>query len=163
MAIVSTDIKYRLSGGASNTDPSASLGGVISSTDASNYFDALSSVEAAAGSIEYRCIYVYNNHPTLTMLGTKVFIQTQTPSSDTDVAIGLGTAATGATEQTVGSETTAPSGVSFSAPSTLGAGLVAGDIPPASFKSVWIRRNVNAGAAVFSDSFTLRAQCDTNP
>lgn len=163
MAIISTDIKYRLSGGAANTDPSASLGGVISSTDAANYFDSLSSAEAAAGSIEYRCIYVYNNHPTLTMLGTKVFIQTQTPSPDTDVSIGLGAAAIGAAEQTVGSETTAPPGVTFSAPSTLAAGLLAGDIPPASFKSVWVRRNVNAGAAVFTDSFNIRAQCDTNP
>ena len=36
MAIVSTDIKYRLSGGLANTDPAASLGGVKSSTDASN-------------------------------------------------------------------------------------------------------------------------------
>lgn len=163
MAIASTDIKYRLSGGATNTDPSASLGGVISSTDAANYFDAVSSAEAAAGSIEYRCIYVYNNHPTLTMLGTKVFIQTQTPSTDTDVAIGLGTAAIGAAEQTVATEATAPTGVTFSAPSTLAAGLLVGDVPPSSFKSIWVRRNVNTGAAVFADSFTIRAQCDTNP
>ena len=32
MAITSTDLQSRLSGGASNSDPTAALGGVISST-----------------------------------------------------------------------------------------------------------------------------------
>lgn len=164
MPIVSTDIKYRLSGGASNTDPAAALGGVKSSTDAaSTIFDDVSSAEATAGDIEYRCIYVHNNHGSLTLQGAKVWIQTQTPSADTDVAIGLGSSAVNGTEQTVANESTAPTSVTFSAPSSFAGGLTIGDIPAGQHKAVWVRRTVNAGAAAASDSFALRVQGDTTP
>ena len=163
MAIVSTDIQYRLSGGSSNSNPAASLGGVKSSTAASNYFDDVSSAEASAGDTEYRCVYVHNAHATLTLIGAKVFIQTNTPSSDTDVAIGLGSSAINGTEQTVADESTAPTGVSFSAPTTFAGGLAIGDLAAGAHKAVWVRRTVNAGAAAYADSFTLRVQGDTNP
>lgn len=164
MPIVSTDIKYRLSGGASNTDPAAALGGAKSSADAaSTIFDDVSSAEATAGDIEYRCVYVHNNHGTLTLLGAKIWIQTQTPSADTDVAIGLGSSAVNGTEQTVANEGTAPTSVTFSAPSSFAGGLTIGDIPAGQHKAVWVRRTVNAGAAAASDSFALRVQGDTNP
>ena len=163
MAIVSTDIQYRLSGGASNSDPVLSLGGVKSSTAASNYFDDVSSAEASAGDTEYRCVYVHNNHGTLSLIGAKVFIQTNTPSSDTDVAIGLGSSAINGTEQTVADESTAPTGVSFSAPTTFAGGLAIGDLAAGAHKAVWVRRTVNAGAAAYADSFTLRVQGDTSP
>lgn len=163
MAIVSTDIQYRLSGGSSNSNPAASLGGVKSSTAASNYFDDVSSAEASAGDTEYRCVYVHNNHGTLSLIGAKVFIQTNTPSSDTDVAIGLGSSAINGTEQTVADESTAPTGVSFSAPTTFAGGLAIGDLAAGAHKAVWVRRTVNAGAAAYADSFTLRVQGDTNP
>lgn len=164
MPIVSTDIKYRLSGGASNTDPAAALGGAKSSTDAaSTIFDDVSSAEATAGDIEYRCIYVHNNHGSLTLQGAKVWIQTQTPSADTDVAIGLGSSAINGTEQTVANEGTAPASVTFSAPSSFAGGLTIGDIPAGQHKAVWVRRTVNASAASVNDSFALRVQGDTNP
>ena len=163
MAIVSTDIKYRLSGGAANSLPASSLGGAKSSTDASNYFDDVSSAEASAGDTEYRCVYVHNNHGSLTLIGAKVWIQANTPSGDTDVAIGLGTSTMNGTEQTVVDESTAPTGVTFSQPTTFAGGLSIGDIPFGQHKAVWVRRTVNAGAAAYSDSFTLRVQGDTNP
>lgn len=163
MAILSTDIIYRLSGGASNSDAAASLGGVKSSSAASNYFDDVSSAEATSGDTEYRCIYVHNNHGTLSLLGARIWIQTNTPSADTDIAIGLGSSVVNGTEQTVADESTGPSGVSFSTPSSYSGGLVIGDIPAGQHKAVWIRRTVNSGAAACSDSFTLRTQGDTNP
>lgn len=164
MAIVSSDIKYRLSGGASNTNPAASLGGVKSSTDASNYFDDVSSAEASAGDTEYRCVYVHNNHGTLTLIGAKIWIQANTPSSDTSVDIGLGSSAVNGTEQTVADEQTAPTGgVTFSAPTSYAGGLSIGDIPAGQHKAVWVRRTINSAAAAYSDSFTLRVQGDTNP
>lgn len=163
MPIISSDIKYRLSGGASNSDPLLSLGGAKSSFDATNYFDDVTSVEAVAGDVEYRCIYIHNNHGTLTMLGTRVWIQTQTPSADTDVAIGLGTSAVNGVEPVAADENTAPAGVTFSQPASFAGGLVIGDIPPGHHKAVWVRRTINAAAAAASDNFTLRTQCDTNP
>ena len=114
MPIISTDIKYRLSGGGSNSDQNLSLGGAKSSTEASaSLLDNVDSTEAAAGDIEYRCIYVHNAHASLTMLSSKTWIQANTPSGDTTLAIGLGTSAVNATEQTVASESNAPSGVTF--------------------------------------------------
>ena len=106
---------------------------------------------------------MHNNHGTLSLIGAKVFIQTNTPSSDTDVAIGLGSSAINGTEQTVADESTAPTGVSFSAPTTFAGGLAIGDLAAGAHKAVWVRRTVNAGAAAYADSFTLRVQGDTNP
>lgn len=163
MAIVSTDIQYRLSGGASNSAPASSLGGVKSSTSMStDLFDDVSSGEAAAGDTEYRCVYVHNNHGTLTAEAAKIWIQTNTPSTDTTIAIGLGTSSINGTEQTVADESTAPSGVSFSSPSTEGTALSLGNIPAGQHKAVWVRRVVNAAAAAYTnDTFTLRTKCDT--
>lgn len=164
MAILSTDLKYRFSGGASNSDPSLSIGGVVSSVDVTgSLFDNVTSAEATAGDINYRCFYVKNNHGSLTALTTKIWIQTNTPSSDTDVAVGLGTSAVSGTETAIANEATAPSSVTFSSPSTEGAGLTIGDLAPGATKAVWVRRTVNAGAAAFSDSFTIRIKCDTLP
>lgn len=164
MAIISTDIKYRLSGGAANSAPSASLGGAKSSTDAPiGIFDDVSSAEASAGSVEYRCIYVHNAHLTLTLLGAKLWIQANTPSASTDVAVGLGSSGLNATEQTVATEVTAPTGVTFSSPAAFASGLTLGDVPAGQHFPVWVRRTVTAGAAAASDTFTLRVQGDTNP
>ena len=60
MPIVSGDIKYYLSGGGGNTNPNASLGGAISSTEITpaslhNLFDLVSSADASAGTDDYRC------------------------------------------------------------------------------------------------------------
>lgn len=164
MAIVNTDIKYCLSGGWSNPSPSASLGGGRSSTEADNgIFDNGSSAEAVAGDVEYRCVYVLNDHGSLTLLGAKLWVQTNTPSADTNVEIGLGTSAVNGTEQTISDENTAPTGVSFSAPSSEGAGLTIGDLGSGQHKAIWIKRTVTAGAAATNDSFVLRVKGDTNP
>ena len=56
-----------------------------------------------------------------------------------------------------------PTGVSFSAPTTFAGGLTIGDLAAGAHKAVWVRRTVNAGAAAYADSFTLRVQGDMNP
>ena len=163
MPIISTDLKYRLSGGAANATPITSLGGAKSSADMpTGIFDDLTSAEAAAGLTEYRCIYVHNAHATLTALISKIWLQANT--AGTRIAIGLGAAAVNATETATANETTAPAGVTFStAPVNLATGLSIGDIPAGQHKAVWLRRTVAAGATLTTDSFTLRTQCDTNP
>lgn len=166
MPIINTDIKYKLSGGAGNTDPAASLGGARSSTDAgAGIFDNVTSAEAAAGDIEYRCVYVNNTHGSLALLAPKVWIQANTPSADTTVEIGIGTTAIGTgNEQTVADEQTAPSGVTFTAPTNEAGGIsLGGDVPAGHHKSVWIRRTVTTAAAAANDSFTLRVKGDSLP
>jgi hypothetical protein len=163
MPIVNTDIKYRLSGGANNAVPASSLGGAKSSTEVStDLFDDVSSAEASTGEFEYRCIYVHNNHGSLTMESTKIWIQSNTPSTDTAITIGLGSSAINGTEQTVPDEGSAPSGVSFTSPASEGAALPIGNIPFGQHKAVWIRREVKASSAAYNnDGFTLRVKCDT--
>ena len=167
MPIVSADIDFRLSGGAANSDPNASLGGAKSSTEITaaslhNLFDQVASAESSAGDVEYRCFYVHNAHATLALQNAVIWVQTNTPASDTTVDIGLGTSAVNGTEQTIANESTAPSGVTFSAPATEGAGLSIGNIPAGQHKAVWVRRTISAGAAANNlDNVVLRVKGDT--
>jgi hypothetical protein len=160
-------IEYRLSGGGSNTDPAASLGGAMSSTQVSatlnQFFDLVSSAEATAGDTEYRCIYVANTGTT-TALGAKLWIQSNTPNSDNQIAIALGGEGLNGTAETVANESTAPSGESFSEPSNEGAALSLGDLAQNDEYPVWVRRTINAGAAAdASEQFTLRVKYDYIP
>jgi hypothetical protein len=162
MAIAANEIKRYLSGGGSNTLPSASLGGARSSTEVSstalfNLFDRTSSAEALAGDTEYRCYYIRNESATDTWLDVKVYIQSNTPSADTTYEVGIGTAGKNATEQTIADEETAPTGVTFSAAANEGAALDVGDLAPNDYIAIWLKRIVSATAsAVTTDPVTLR-------
>lgn len=168
MPIVDTDIDLRLSGGAANANANASLGGAKSSAVIihnvlNNLWDNVSGLESGSGDTEYRCVYVHNDHATLTMINTKVWISALTSSSDDEVDIGLGTSAIGTgDEQLVANENTAPTGVTFSRPTNSGTAIVIGDIPPGQHKAIWIRRTVNAGAAAYTNNqYTLEVECET--
>lgn len=164
MPITSSEVQFRLSGGASNTDTNASLGGVISSTEwTSTLFDNVSAAESLAGSVEYRCIYVANTNTSLDMIDAKVWIQDNTPSTTTSIAIGAGSSAVGETEQTVVNESTAPTAVSFTEPVDAAGAISLGTIPAQSHKAVWLRRTVNANTVAITDTFTLQVRCETNP
>jgi len=163
MPIVATEVQYRLSGGAANADPLLSLGGTKSSTAfGANFFDDVTSAQSAAGSVEYRCLYVNNSNATLVYQNAVIWIQANTPSADTTLDIGIGTSAINGVEQTTANEATAPTGVTFTAPSAFAAGLVLGSLPAGQHRAVWVRRTVNVGAAAInSDTYTLRVQGDT--
>ena len=167
MPIVAGDIDFHLSGGAGNSDPDASLGGIISTTqltDASlhNLFDIVSSAEASAGDTEYRCIYVKNAHGSLALENAVVWIQTQTPSTDTSIEIALAGEGVNGTAETVANESTAPSGEVFSAPADLGSGLAIGNIPAVQHQAIWVMRIVSTASAAYSnDSVVIRVQGDT--
>lgn len=167
MAVIQTDIKFYLSGGAANSDVNASLGGAKSSVEITsaqlhNLFDVVSSAETSAGDIEYRCVYVENTNGTDTLLSAVAWLSVNTPSGDTSADIGLGTSAIDGTEQTVADESTAPAGVTFSAPATQGAGLAIGDMTAGQHKAIWLRRTVNAAASAYNnDGATLAVGGDT--
>lgn len=154
MPLVASDIVKRLSGGASNSDVNLSIGGIKSSTaiaDATlhNLFD---------------CFYFHNAHASLTALSSKVWIQTNTPSTGTTVEIGLGAAAVSATETAVANESTAPAGVTFTATAIdLATGLLIGDIPFGQHKAVWVKRVISASSPAFNtDNVLIRFGADTN-
>ena len=167
MPIVEADIKYRLSGGAANADVNASLGGAKSSVEVvdatlHNLFDIVAGDEAAVGDIEYRCIYIHNGHGSLSLQGAKVWIETNTPSTDSAFAIALAGEGLNGTAETIVNENTAPSGESFSAPADKASGLSLGNVPFGQHYAIWLRRTVTAAAAAFaSDGATIRVEGDT--
>ena len=166
MPIIAADFSRRLSGGATNAVGDASLGGIKSANAMSGatdgLFDAVSAAQAAAGLVEHRCIYLHNANAADTMTAARVWVNANTPLAGTTLDIGVGTAAINATEQTVANEATAPTGVTFSAPSTAATGLALGSIPFGQHKAVWLRRTVTAGSgASASDTFELGFDCET--
>jgi hypothetical protein len=167
--IAASDIERRLSGGATNADPNASLGGAMSVAlipDATlhNIFDVVTGAESAAGSVDYRCFYFRNAHATLTLQAARVWIAQNTPSPGTDIAIGLDPAGVGGTPAAIANENVPPNSVAFTQPSSFAAGLVVGDVPAGAAFPVWVRRTVSAGAAAYtSDSFVIQVQGDTAP
>jgi len=168
MPITAADIQFRLSGGAANTDPNASLGGAKSNTQVAaglqNVFDNVGAQEAVDGDVEYRCIFVHNAHATLTLQSTVVWIDGLTSAADTEIDIGVDPAAAGADAAVIANESTPPVGVTFTRPTTVGAGLALGDLAPEQGRAVWIRRTVNAGAAVNAlDAGSLGVRGETAP
>lgn len=160
-------IQLRFSGGTANSSNTASLGGAISNnsvTDSAlnNTWDDVTTAQTAAGLTEYRCFYVYNSHATLTAYNCEMWVDSTTPAGDT-IEIAKGSAAMGGTEQTVASETTAPTAVSFSFAPDEASAILLGDIPPTTGRSIWIRRVVPAGTPSWNDNqYRLRMSFFSN-
>lgn len=170
MPIAASDIQYRLSGGTGNTDPNAALGGGISTaggglitTDTlNNVWDNVSGAESSAGDIEYRAIFIKNNHGSLTLTGAKVWISANTTSANDEVDIALADEGINNTIETIANESTAPSGPTFSHPTTFGGGLSLGNLAAGQAHGIWIRRTVDASAAAANaNPYTLSVQGET--
>lgn len=178
MAIVAADLKFKLSinttPGNTNAqaDPNDSLGGYMSSTEITtatdnNLFDDISGAENAALDVEYRGIFVHNDHGTLALQSATVWISGEVSGgADVDIALD-GTAASpenqGGTPQMerVANESTAPSGETFSHPTTQAGGLSLGNLAANTCRGVWLRRTATDSAALAADGVTLSIGGDT--
>lgn len=146
-----------LTGGAGNSNPNASLGGIRSNTQVSgtplnNLFDDVQPGEAVAGDIEYRAVDIYNSGDASAVV-VKVYIDPDTPSPKTELDLGLDS-----TTQSVANENTAPTDVSFShyTPSSK---LSVSDIAAGAAQRLWLRRTVQAGAAnMANDGTTIKIE-----
>lgn len=145
MAVIASELKFYLSGGAANTDPELSVGGVISNSEVvstvNGLFTSVSAAQAASGLIDYRCIYLRNTNLVDTVDAMKIWIQAQTSSTDTSIDIGLDPAGLN------GVAGTDPMAPAYSAPSDFASGLDMGNLTGDDFYPFWIRRTVNAGAS----------------
>lgn len=154
-------------GGGESSTPNNSLGGVISITEVvdatlQNLFDNVSLGEATAGDTEYRCVYVLNDHATLTAYNAIIYIHSNTPNTYSTIDIGLGTSAINGEEQTVANESTAPTGVTFSSAANEASALSLGNIPAGQHKAVWFRRTITADSPSYAnDNAVIRIKCDT--
>jgi hypothetical protein len=172
MPIVTTDIVYRLSGGAANTSPAASLGGamstagggVITSGAANNLWDDVSGAESLSGDTEYRGFYVRNECATaITLQSPVVWIDVQTTSPDTSFEIAVAAEAASVAMASIANESTAPATVVFTTPATKGAGLALTNLAQNAYRGIWIKRIVTASAAAANDSGSIRVEGDTAP
>ncbi len=167
MAIVAGDFEFRLSGGAAESDPNNSLGGVKSSveiTDASlhNLFDVVSGAEASAGDTEYRGFYFHNGHGSLTLENTLIWISTESSSTDSALNLALAGEGLNATMETIGDEDTAPVGETFTHITTEGTGLSLGNVPSAQHFGIWVERVISGGASAFAtDTAVLTVKGET--
>jgi hypothetical protein len=174
MAILTTDIKYRLSvvtasaGDAVAGTPAGALGDQFSTTiitpaSLHNLFDVVTGAEAAAGVVDYRCFFVHNDHATLTLVAATAKLTSQTALGGT-IAFGLDPTAISAKNSasaqavTIASETVAPAGVTFNTTDQL-----IGDMAPGTVKAIWLRRTVTAAtAAINPDGVLMTVQGDTD-
>jgi hypothetical protein len=179
MPIASSDLLIKLSiktGTAGNqnaqADPNASLGKYISTTQITdntlnNLFDNISGDENAASTVDYRCIFLHNNHATLTLQGTKVWLSAEV-AGGANISIAIDNvaasaiASSSAQADSIATETTAPSAVgTFSSPTTKGAGLTLGDLTAGQCRAIWVKRTATNSAALNNDGVTIRFEGDT--
>jgi hypothetical protein len=163
MAIASTDLKFYYSGGAANSDPAASLGGIISSAQVgSGLFDDVSVSEAGAGDTEYRAYFVKNTSATDTAYSVVVWIAVNSLATSTSLEIALADEGVANTIETVGNESTAPTGPTFDIAEDFANALSIGNLTPGQAHGVWVKRIVSATTAAFAnDGATLRVRANT--
>ena len=147
-------ILLELSGGIGGTSSDGSLGGARSGTaivDAvnENLIDDISRKEVLVGKTEYRCYYIYNSHATLPIHGGIVFID-EDPAATT-VTMGLDPAGSGdgqttGVAQTIITEDTAPTGVTFEDAGEFRVKLALPLLRPLESQAIWIKRVASTGA-----------------
>jgi hypothetical protein len=142
----------RIKAGASH------LGGAISVTreELSNnvpnaFWTPISTAMALSGNTRYRCFYFYNSHDSIYATNPIVYISQQTASPADEVSIALGSSGINGTEQTIGNETTAPTGVNFVAGTTRTTGIVVNAaIPPLGWFAIWLADTIKPNAESFA-------------
>ena len=158
-------IVLRLTGGAVNTDPDASLGGIMSSegvsaTALNNIFDDVDPTEAETGDTEYRFIDIYNSGDAAAT-SVEIYISSQTSSADTSLELGQDATnnphVSGADLETLTNESTAPaSPVIVFGEHPVGSKLSLSDIPAGQAARICLKRIVSAAATNTSnDTATL--------
>lgn len=177
--ITASDLPWRLSvtaGSAGNSMPSTpagSLGKYISTTAwdqvtlQNNLFDNVSGDENLALDQEYRCVFVYNAHPTLTLYTPAIHLDSQT-AGGADITIGLDPTAnsqlgsSSAQAVAIAGEDSAPAGVTFTAAATSRAtGLFFPDLAPGYCRAVWLKRAATNSPPLNPDQFVVALTGDT--
>jgi hypothetical protein len=111
-----------------------------------NLFDDITKDESFDGDTEYRCFYVWNDHASDPLVDCAAYIASQPGGADS-VEIGLDPAGVNdgsSAAVTVANESSAPAGVTFSAPADSASALSIGDIPAGQGIAIWVKRTVPA-------------------
>jgi len=160
------NIILRLTGGASNVTPDASLGGAMgtepgariqtTNTNLNNLFDNISKLENSDGVTDYRCVMIHND----TVTSGEVFAQGAVFLEGEPKAVskvGFGTYDTNAV--VIPNENTPPAGINFTIPTEAVPLVFPGDqkLEPGQYLALWIERTAQnvAGAGTVTDIITV--------
>lgn len=182
MSIAASDIKFLLSAPVATAgyilpgSPGNSLGRFTSTSQlstASNGLDSLfldlPGAQNAADQVDYQCVFVWNSHPTLSMLTPFAWLPIGNLASTNTATFAVGADPTlpsplgSGSLQAVGiaNPVQAPSGVaSWHGPSSISAnGVALPNIPAGDVAAVWVRRTANGAAGL--NAFILDVTFDT--
>lgn len=177
MPIASGDILFKLAttaGAAGDTTTSTiagSLGKYISTTAVSgtalnNLFENVTGDENAASTVFYKCVFVHNNHATLTLSSAFLWLAAETAGGgslalavDSTAASAKGSAS--AQALTIANRTTAPAALSFTSPTTKAGGIAMGALAAGNVRAFWVRLTTANTAAANADGGTWRVEGDT--
>lgn len=138
----------------------------ITSGAINNLWDDVGGLESRDGDVgEFRCFAIYNADATASMVNTKIWISQEPTNPAIVIDIGISPTPVGTGAESINNGTNedlAPSGVSFSHPTTLGGALNAGTLTPGQRRYVWSRRTVMAGAGASSNTtYFVKVACET--
>lgn len=149
------------------TIPGASLGGFASTSrwaggSLYDLFSRASSVDVADARADYRAVYVWNSDPTETVTGLRAYATAVTAGA-TNLYVGADPLPVTYYDSLspqgvdVASAYAAPAGVTFGPTTDYADGVVIGDLPPNTGRTVWIRRvpQGTAGSALDSADITF--------
>jgi hypothetical protein len=157
-------------GSAGNTTAgtmAGSLGKYVSTTHIADtptiLFPNVSGDDQAAGRIWYKCTFFKNTDLAITWETVRLYLPSQ---MDGGAAVAIGVDPTAASDHgspsaqalEIANDSTAPAGVTFSAPTTRATGLDLGNIGPNQVKAVWWRQT--ALPTAFGDNDTWAWQID---
>jgi hypothetical protein len=151
-------LDFYLTGGPGNTVNGASLGGAPGAgNDVTQVFDDVAGIEGRDGMHDHRCVVAHNPNPVSVATGTAVWLSatpyrlasdgiTRSPGVTT-VEVAVATEGVGVPPATIPNEAATPSDItSWSTPTTGGAALVVGNLPPDGWRAFWIRWTVPPGS-----------------
>jgi hypothetical protein len=154
---MASDLTFHLTGGASNSDPDDSLGGVgssevLSATALNNLFDNVNPDEVLTGDLlEYRAIDIVNDGDA--EAHHVQFFLTDTPNVESEIHIWYDATGT----QSIANETTPPVGSDGNWTQPLvGSKQSFSDLAAAGTYRIWVRRTVDQNADnINEDTATL--------
>jgi hypothetical protein len=159
-------LAFRLSGGAGNTNPAASLGGVMSTTAAAanTLFDTVTAGEASVGDIEYRCFFLLNDGDTA-LTNLRLWVS-DTPAQGT-IGLALDGNGKNADAEVESDEGTAPTGEIFEDGATaIGDAIAVPDLAPGERHAVRVRRFIagaTPGVSLASNALEFRVDYEYIP
>lgn len=177
-AIIASEIVWRFTttaGAAGDSTANTTVGtflGKYAATSAwagggtNDLFADISGAENAASTVDYAGLAILNNNSANIAENGVVYLSSEV-AGGASIAVGVDTTATSAkgsaTAQllTIANKNTAPAGVTFSSPTTIGTGLALSNIPTSNVKGIWVRRTAANTAALSNDGVTLAVTVDT--